>query len=95
MELSKQIAYQQHWQDESAATININVCTTSVTTEFCLGYVVDCSKCLDCLKDRELLEPMLMPLVIIGSKYDVFQVSVYFHSTILHVFVFIFDNNDY
>jgi len=27
------------------------------------------------VKDRELLEPMLIPLLIIGSKYDIFQVS--------------------
>jgi len=35
------------------------------------------------MKDRELLEPVLIPVVIIGSKYDVFQVT---HFDVLFIF---------
>lgn len=28
-----------------------------------------------CYQDRELIDPFPIPLVIIGSKYDIFQVS--------------------
>jgi len=46
-----------------------------LSSSYCLNTcVVASSKCLYCLKDRDLLELMLIPLVIIGSKYDVFQV---------------------
>ena len=33
-----------------------------------------------CLQDKEMMQPFLIPLVIIGAKYDVFQVPTVFTS---------------
>lgn len=50
-------------------------------TETCLKW--HRVRCVHCMKDRELLEPVLIPVVIIGSKYDVFQVT---HFDVLFIF---------
>lgn len=40
-----------------------------------------------CAQDRELISPFPVPLLIIGSKYDVFQVKTQYSNTYIHTYI--------